>query len=333
MVRKNRLSIRLLVVSFFLLFILLQGCSGPEHPQEQASDPGMLDRLRPIRQLQGLDLVGKLPDGKLVCVGEAPADSVQVGQKKYNNALFLTDKSGDNRVKLADATNGKEIYTAALAGGWVVYAEATYGQEDDWEIKALNLDNQEALLLADCQIKLSDLPMPTWIAPYPGTCGSSSHLDNDGTGDKRVLRAVVRLYDLETRVSTIIDQSTDPLVNFGEYPQIDGNLAVYDQGRFDAKAQAYQGTVILLDLGSGNKTVLDHGLRCSGAVIRSPYVAWSASEQEIKLYNLEDKSTRLIVSGPGNRWRLSMNDRYLTWLQNGLRFPIPAAGRSGGPAF
>ncbi len=240
------------MIVFVNIALILHGCSS--NISNRTDEFNI--KSKPIHDLSGLDLIAELEDGNLLTISNIP------DEKTNENAIFIVDQDGNNRAKLIESSYNKPIYTATLAANkWVVFAEATNDMIcSDWEIKAINTENKEIYTIDNGKVNPSALKLSgtTFMAPLLNSSGSKivwSTFEPEKDGS---YIAVIRLYDLETKESKLIDQNNKESEEFG-HPKIDGNYIVYDKGRIDQQAGCRFGTVYLKDITINDSVELDNG--------------------------------------------------------------------------
>jgi len=145
-------------------------------------------------------------------------------------------------------------------------------------------------------------------------------------------RAVLRLCDLTTGKSEILDEVDD--ISLGELglASISGDHVVYNPGHLDLVKQARYGTIVLLDLKTRESRILDEGYRVAGPSISGRYVVWvSGNGYSIKLYDLETQAERTVVTWRAELWDPGVNDQIVVWMHTLSQVVVAPVSEGGSP--
>lgn len=312
MAKPSRKLIPLLLV-LHLTLLVIPGCARPVSDGTQPA-PGFDLSDYEVRELPiaGGTPLGKLPDGSLV---------IAVQQRRnidYPIGIYLTDPATGLPTALFHIDQPRIMFGAVLTGETVVWVET--GEDmimADWRMFIRNLltGNQRELDHGQLQPENTPVRVPTLFAPVISVSGNLLVWTTFEPGGPAGARAVLRLYDLTAGKSEILDEVDDISWDELGLATISGDRVAYNPGHIDPERQARYGTVVLLDLKTRERRVLAEGYNVASPSICGRYVVWASGRYSIKLYDLETRAERTVVTGGASeRWDPGVNDQIVVWM-------------------
>ncbi len=320
--RALMLTLALLVTAPILLPVF-SGCTEPvaENGQSEASfDPSSYE-IRELPIANGAP-IGRLSDGSLVIA------LLSRRNPDYPMGVYLIDPETGHPAAVFRIDTPRKLFEAVLTGDILVWVETDEGMiMADWQLWARNLVTGRQWEIDHGRLEPDKTPVvnPTLFAPPISTSGNLLLWTAFEPGGPAGTRDVLRLHNLETGEGEVLDQVDDiDLSNLGVCG-VSGDYVVYNPGRIEPDKQARYGKIVLLNLKSRERKVLEEGYRVASPSIRGRYVVWASGEYSIKLYDIETGAVRTVVTWGGSGvWSPTVNEKVVVWHHGGSEvFVVP----------
>ncbi len=323
---RDRLAAGALVLSLAGCLFLLPGCSRGSSTVQGSSFDLAAYSVHEL-PIAGGAPIGKLADGSIIIV-------VYTRDNPDYPAGVYACSPGGKPEAVFNLAPSRTLFAAALTGDTVLWVEAGEGMiMADWHLWARDLVTDEQWEIDRGRLDPGRTPTenPTLLAPPISVSGNHVVYTVFEPGGPNGTRVALRLYDLSTGASETLDQVTDVRLDELGVPAVDGRWVVYNPGHIDQEEQARYGAIVLMDLETHERQVLDEGFRVCSPAIRGRYVVWVSGEYSIKLYDIETGAERVVVTRGGSGvWGPGVNDKVVVWLHGGDDVTV-APVELGGP--